>query len=50
MSDRLSEARWQWRFLVLDILLAIGLEVGVGKEMWVDFAAKAKELRERVER
>ncbi len=50
MSDRSSEARWVWRLLALDLLLAVAEKVGVDALRMGEVRERARRLRELVDR
>lgn len=49
MSARASELRWRWRMIVLDLLLDIAAEVGLGVAILTERMERAKQLRRDLE-
>jgi len=49
MSDRASECRWQYRFIVLDLLLQIAHKVGVDKAVIAGILGRIKKMKEDLE-
>lgn len=49
MSDRATEARWVWRMLALDVLLAVAEKVGVDGPRMAYIRDRVRDLKKLVD-
>lgn len=47
-SGRYNELRWQWRILVLDLLLAVAARTGVSEDVMTEMLDRSDRLRRRL--